>query len=107
MRMLRRRGVPPRRVQVYTMIGHEPFAECMERIRQVIDWGGEPYVQPIMKLNALRKAPWVRHDWTPRLLRQVQRWANRHLWRKTPRFEDYRASAKTSSRDRAAEELLV
>jgi hypothetical protein len=91
--MLRAKGVPSRRIQVYTMIGHEPFAECMDRIQHVISLGGEPYVQPIMKLNSLRKEPWVRHDWTAHRLKQVQRWANRHLWRKV-RFEDYDGSIK-------------
>lgn len=93
-KMLRSRGIGSRRIQVYTMIGHEPFDICMDRIQHVLDLGGEPYVQPIMKLNALVKEPWVRHDWTPKRLRQVQRWANRHLWRKT-RFAEYNASAKT------------
>jgi len=79
------------------MIGHEPFAVCMDRIQRVIASGGEPYAQPFMKLNALEKTPAVRHDWTPLLLRQVQRWTNRHLWRKT-KFEDYDASAKTNRR---------
>lgn len=89
------RDVSPRRKQVYTMIGHEPFAVCMERIRRVIEWGGEPYAQPFMLLNALAKKPHVRHDWTELKLRQVQRWTNRHLWRKTP-FSEYNASAKTA-----------
>lgn len=92
--MLKQRGVGARRIQVYTMIGHEPFAECMARIQHVIDLGGEPYVQPIMKLNSLTKEPWVRHDWTAQRLKQVQRWANRHLWRSVP-FSEYDASAKS------------
>lgn len=96
--MLRQRGVGGRRIQVYVMIGHEPFAACMDRIRTVIDLGGEPYVQPVMKLNAREKVPWIRHDWTPKLLGQVQRWANRRLWRKTA-FADYNASAKTPQPD--------
>ena len=89
------RDLPPRRKQVYTMIGHEPFDVCMDRIQKVIGYGGEPYAQPFIKLNALKKEPTIRHDWTPLKLRQVQRWTNRHLWRKT-RFEDYDASAKTN-----------
>lgn len=93
MRMLR--DVSPRRKQVYTMIGHEPFDVCMDRIRRVIGWGGEPYAQPFIKLNALKKEARVSHDWTPQKLRWVQRWVNRHLWRKT-KFEDYDPSAKTS-----------
>jgi hypothetical protein len=105
-RMLRRGGVGPRRIQVYTMIGHEPFAECMARIQHVIDQGGEPYVQPIMKLNALRKEPWVRLDWTAQLLGQVKRWANRHLW-KFGAFAEYRASVKSGARDRELDRLLI
>lgn len=89
---------PPRRKQVYTMIGHEPFAVCMARIQRVIDLGGEPYAQPFLKLNALKKEPAPRHDWDVKLLRQVQRWVNRHLWRKCPDFKDYDASAKTNPR---------
>jgi hypothetical protein len=92
MRMLR--NVSPRRKQVYVLIGNEPMASCMERIREVISWGGEPHVQPYMKLNALEKRPHVRFDWTEQTLRDVARWANRRQWRKV-RFEEYRASAKT------------
>lgn len=93
-RMLK--DVSPRKKQVYTMIGHEPFDVCMDRIRRVIAYGGEPYAQPYIKLNALVKEPSIRHDWTPQKLRWVQRWVNRHLWRKTPNFADYDPSAKTS-----------
>lgn len=89
------RGVSARRKQVYTMIGHEPFDVCMERIERVIAWGGEPYVQPFIKLNALKKEPDIRHDWTPQRLRWVQRWVNRHLWRSV-KFKDYDPSAKTN-----------
>ena len=92
MRMLRE--VPPRRKQVYTMIGHEPFDVCMDRIQRTIAWGGEPYAQPFMQLNTLEKRAKVRHDWTELRLRQVARWVNRHIWRKTP-FVEYNASAKT------------
>jgi hypothetical protein len=87
--------VSPRRKQVYTMIGAEPFGACMERIREVIAWGGEPYAQPFMKLNALLKRPHVRFDWTESRLRRVQRWVNGRFWRYTD-FDGYDASAKTS-----------
>lgn len=92
------KDVPPRRKQVYTMIGHEPFAVCMDRIHRVIASGGEPYVQPFIKLNSLTKAPAIRHDWTPQRLRQVQRWVNRHIWRKVP-FSEYDASVKSNASD--------
>lgn len=89
------KGEPARKKQVYTMIGDEPFDLCMDRIQRVIGWGGEPYAQAFIKLNALKKEPRVRHDWTPQRLRWVQRWVNRHLWRKT-KFEEYDPSIKTN-----------
>jgi hypothetical protein len=94
------KDIPARRKQVYTMIGHEPFNVCMDRIRSVIEAGGEPYAQPFIKLNALEKKPAIRHDWTPELLRHVQRWVNRRLWRKVV-FKDYDASVRTNSRPKA------
>jgi len=97
MAMLDRADVPARRRQVYTLIGNEPFDACMDRIRQVIGWGGEPYAQPLMKLNALARKPWVKFDWTENQLRRVQRWVNGRFWRYTD-FASYR-SVKTSTRD--------
>lgn len=94
MRMLE--AEPARRKRVYVLIGNEPFAECMQRIREVIAHGCEPHVQPIMKLNALEKRPWVRHDWTEQRLRDVARWANGHVWRRAP-FEEYDRSMKTAA----------
>ncbi|MDR3488762.1 MAG: hypothetical protein P4M05_28145 [Bradyrhizobium sp.] len=88
------KDVAPRRKQVYTMIGHEPFDVCMDRIRRVIDSGGEPYAQPFIKLNALSKEAAIRHDWSPYLLRRVQRWVNWRVWKSAP-FESYRPSFKT------------
>lgn len=93
--MLRRNGVGARKIQAYVMIGREPFDQCMERIHKVIELGGEPYVQPEIKLNAKQKRPWVRHDWTETKLKRVQRWVNGHVWRKTP-FAEYRPSFKTA-----------
>lgn len=97
MRMLA--GVSPRRKQVYVLIGNEPFADCMHRIRQVIAWGGEPYAQPFIKLNALVKTPHVRHDWSLQKLKAVQRWVNRRAWRYVD-FDRYDSSVKTSDRER-------
>ena len=78
------RDVPTRRKQVYTLVGNEPFAACYERAMKVLEWGGEPYCQPIIKLNALEKTPWVRFDWTEQRLRDFARYFNRHLWRAFP-----------------------
>jgi hypothetical protein len=98
-KMLDRQEVLPYRRRVYVLIGNEPFEACMERIREVIAWGGEPHVQPYIKLNALKRRPWARFDWTVQRLTDVARWANGHLWRKTP-FDEYDRSAKKPRPDR-------
>lgn len=105
-RMLRREGVAAKRIRPYVMIGNEPVEACLERIYRVIAWGGEPYVQPIMKLTAARREPWVRYDWTSRKLKAVQRWANGRFWRKAPRFEDYDVSVR-NGREREPDRLLL
>lgn len=86
-------NVSPRKKQVYTLIGNEPFDACMHRIKQVIGWGGEPYAQPYMKLNALAYRPHARFDWTEHELKRVQRWVNGRVWRKTD-YEHYDASVR-------------
>src|SRR3990167_339770 len=92
MHMLRKES--PNRKRVYVLIGNEPFASCMERIQRVLAWGGEPHVQPFIKLNALAREPHVRFDWTRESLMGVARWANRRIWRYTP-FEGYVKNKKT------------
>jgi hypothetical protein len=106
MKMLDRHGIASRRRQVYTMIGGEPFDECMERIRRVIAMGGEPYAQPLMKLNALDRKPWVRFDWTETRLRQVARWVNGRFWKYVP-FDQYRSGVKTIHADDRQMELAA
>lgn len=84
------KDVPGYKKRVYVLIGNEPFEQCYRRIMQVIEWGCEPHVQPMMALNALQKKPLVRHDWTEKKLRDLTRWANKWLWRTIP-FSDYGA----------------
>lgn len=79
---------PQKRKRVYVLIGNEPFEECMVRIKETIAHGCEPHVQPLMKLNALSRDPWVRYDWTAQRLKDVARWANGWVWKKAP-FEEY------------------
>lgn len=83
----------PKRKRVYVLIGNEPFAECMERIHDVIVGGCEPHVQPYIKLAALQREPHVRFDWTARKLKDVARWANGFLWKQMP-FGEYDRSMK-------------
>jgi hypothetical protein len=92
MKMLR--NVSPKKKRVYVLIGNEPVEACVERLRDVIAWGGEPHAQPLMKLNALEKRPWVRFDWTEQSLRDTARWANRRIWRYAP-LTEYSRSKRT------------
>lgn len=78
------RAESPKRKQVYVLIGNEPMASCYERVCRVIEWGGEPYCQPMLSLNYLGGPIRVHYDWTERRLRDFARWANRHLWRYMP-----------------------
>jgi hypothetical protein len=85
----------PRRKQVYVLIGNEPMEACYERAQKVIVWGGEPYVQPLVPLNALaRDHLKVAYDWDVPRLKAMQRYYNRHLWRSLPIWE-YRTPAGT------------
>jgi len=82
------RGVTGSLKRVYVLIGNEPFEACYRRILQVIEWGCEPHVQPMIALNALEKKPMILHNWTEQKLKDLSRWANRWIWR-TVKFEDY------------------
>jgi hypothetical protein len=86
---------PQRRKRVFVLIGNEPFADCMDRIQEVIDHGCEPHVQPFMKLNALERIPHPRHDWNIQMLKDVARWANGWVWKKAP-FSEYRRDRRTT-----------
>ena len=79
--------LPPGKKRVYVLIGNEPIAACYERMRKVIEWGGEPYSQPVMNLNALEHRPRVRFDWTEQKLGDFARYVNRWIWRKTPLWD--------------------
>lgn len=91
MKMLK--GESPKKKRVYVLVGNEPFDPCMGRIREVIDGGCEPHVQPEMALDTLTRDPLVKHDWTLQKLKDVARWANGFVWRKVP-FEEYDRSRK-------------
>lgn len=97
--MLMLKALPAKRKRVYVLIGNEPMEACLGRIREVIEWGGEPHVQPLMKLNALEKEHWIRFDWSTQKLTDMARWANRRIWRYAP-FADYGRSVKSSRADR-------
>lgn len=97
------RKEPPKRKRVYVLIGNETVESCLERIIQVIEWGGEPHVQPYIKLNALERAPYPRFDWSAQRLIDVARWANRYIWRHT-KLDDYNRHLKRDYARRAVTE---
>ena len=79
------KGESKGRKQVYCLIGNEPFEQCYYRFQKIIEWGGEPYCQPVMPLNALsRENIKVAFGWTHQGLKDFARWSNRHIWRSVP-----------------------
>ena len=98
--------VSSKRKRVYVLIGNEPVEACLERIQEVIAWGGEPHVQPYIKLNALEKRPHLRFDWTRRLFTDMARWANYRVWKYCP-FEEYRGPVKSQRVDEDQLDLMV
>lgn len=80
---------PARRKRVYCLVGNEPFDACYRRVRQVLAWGGEPFVQPEVPLDHLGGPLPVQHGWTEAALRDFARYHNRHVWRSVP-LVDYR-----------------
>ena len=86
----------PKKKRVYVLIGNEPVRECMERIGTVLKLGGEPHVQPLMKLNTLEKRPWVheRMGWTEQHLKDVAWWTNRRIWQYAS-FDEYVRQVRT------------
>jgi hypothetical protein len=99
-RLLREGGIKDSRaIRVYCLSGNEPFENCHYRAEKIIEWGGEPFVQALIPLNALSKTPVVqsRFGWTEQLLTDFSRYYNRWLWRKSGRsFDWYDRSARTS-----------
>jgi hypothetical protein len=93
MRMLG--GVSEKRKRVYVLIGNEPVEACLERINEVIAWGGDPHAQPYIKLNALEKRPHVRFDWSEQLLSDMARWCNGWVWKRVP-FAEYKRNLKSA-----------
>jgi hypothetical protein len=77
--------VNKKKKQVYVLIGNEDVESCFARAQKVIEWGGEPYVQPVMPLNALSRDDLkVNFDWTFKKLKDMQRFYNRHLYHAFP-----------------------
>jgi hypothetical protein len=81
MTILARRGYSGDRVRVYTLIGNEPIATCLRRIREVIAKGFHPWPQRLRPLDWLGGALPTRHDWDEATLIAVQRFYSlKTLW---------------------------
>lgn len=82
------RDEPQYKKRVYVLIGNEPIESCYERAVKVIEWGGEPFCQPVMPLNALSKDELtIRYDWSLQKLRDFARYFNRFLYKYAPLTE--------------------
>jgi pyruvate-formate lyase-activating enzyme len=89
MRILK--DVPAGRKRVYVLIGNEPIEQCYMRALKVIEWGGEPFCQPVLPLDWMKdprkdELP-AQQDWSSGLLRDFARYYNRWLWRSMPLLE--------------------
>src|SRR5690606_7042841 len=84
---------PAGKKRVYVLIGNEPFEQCFERVIKVIEWRGEPHVQPMIPLATLTKTTAVQFDWSLQELKDLARWSNRWIWRSV-KFEDYKAESE-------------
>ncbi|HLJ25292.1 MAG TPA: hypothetical protein VKY85_01130 [Candidatus Angelobacter sp.] len=79
---------PRKKKRVYVLIGNEPMESCYERAIKVLEWGGEPFCQPIMRLNVLAKDDiTIKYDWTRQSLIDFARYFNRFLWKYVPLTE--------------------
>lgn len=82
------RDEPRSKKHVYVLIGNEPMEVCYERLLKVVEWGAEPYCQPVLELDYLGGPIKTHHDWTEQKLHDFQRYANRYLWKYTA-LSDY------------------
>jgi hypothetical protein len=83
MRLLKAHGHTGEKVRVYTLIGNEPKADCLKRIREVIANGFHPWPQRLRPLD-WREGPLpCRHDWDEPTLIAVQRFYSvAGLWKR-------------------------
>jgi hypothetical protein len=72
---------PNSKKRVYVLIGNEPMEACYERLLKVVEWGAQPYCQPVLELDYLGGPIKTHHDWTEKKLRAFARYANRFTWK--------------------------
>ena len=99
---------PASKKRVYVLVGNEPFEDCMKRIYEVIEWGGEPHVQALVRHTSRQKRPYIKrgYGWDLQSLIDVPRWANRWVWRKCT-FDEYRRSYRARPVIDERQEMLM
>lgn len=74
MTLLQRYGYKGDKVRVYTLIGNEPKAICVQRMNEVISFGFHPWPQRLRPLNWLGGSLPTFHDWSEPDLIAYQRY---------------------------------
>jgi hypothetical protein len=94
-KLLRKNGVPPKKIFCYVLAGNETFADCLWRAQKVVEWGGEPRIQMMKPLNWLRRRQevWInpKYDWTFELAINFPRYWYSYAWRRVS-WEDWAAA---------------
>ena len=91
MRLLKHYGYEGEKVRVYTLIGKEPIAQCVQRMREVIDSGFHPWPQRFRPLDWLGPDGTLPtfHDWDePTLIAYQRFYSIAGLW-KTMKPEEF------------------
>jgi hypothetical protein len=89
--MLRRAGIPKRRIRVYVLVGFEDTPDdALYRLRTVSGLGSDPNPMRYNPLDTLQRDSYVGPNWTnSELTRFVRYWANLRYFRAVP-FEVFR-----------------
>lgn len=86
-RFWRSEGIPQNRIWVYVLAGGvEPFDAAFYRAQKVLQWGGEPRIQPYKPNNWLqpRSAPYLQPEkgWTHERVVNLPRYYYGYYWRR-------------------------
>ena len=95
----RAHGIRRSKIWVYVLIGgKEPFEQAKWRADRVIEWGGEPRVQPFKPLTWLkpRSEPFISKGWTREQIVNLPRYYYGYYWRHMS-FEEYLAMPRHKS----------
>ena len=90
MRLLQDHGLHGERVRVYTMLGNEPIADCVQRCQEVIAAGFHPWPQRLRPLDWLGPDGTLptRYDWDEPTLIAAQRYFGlAAVWGRVPMEE--------------------